>query len=86
MKALVRRPSPRLHEGIVDHIERVPIDYDLAVQQWEQYVALLQRYEWTTIEVSRADDCPDSVFVEDTMVVYKSAAIISRSRCCESQT
>jgi len=78
MKALVRRPSPRLHEGIVEHIERVPIDHNLAVQQWEQYVALLQRYEWTTIEVSRADDCPDSVFVEDTMVVYENVAMISR--------
>jgi len=78
MRALVRRPSPRLHEGIVDHIERVPVDYDLAVQQWEQYVAVLQRYEWETIEVAPAHDCPDSVFVEDTMVVYKNAAMISR--------
>jgi dimethylargininase len=78
MKALVRRPSPRLHEGIVEHIERVPIDHNLAVQQWEQYVGLLQRYGWTTIEVSRADDCPDSVFVEDTMVVYENVAMISR--------
>jgi dimethylargininase len=78
MKALVRRPSTRLPEGIVDHIERVPVDYDLAVQQWEQYVALLQRYEWQTIEVARAEDCADSVFVEDTMVVYKNVALISR--------
>ena len=44
-KALVRRPGPRLPEGIVDHIERVPVDYDLAVEQWEQYVAVLRRYE-----------------------------------------
>ena len=50
-KALVRRPSSRLHEGIVDHIERVPVDYELAVEQWEQYVALLGRYGWETIEV-----------------------------------
>jgi dimethylargininase len=78
MKALVRRPSPRLHEGIVDHIERVPVDYDLAVQQWERYVALLQLYEWETIEVTRADGCPDSVFVEDTMVVCKNVAMIAR--------
>ena len=77
-KALVRRPSPRLHEGIVDHIERVPVDYDLAVKQWEQYAALLRRYEWETIEVARADDCPDSVFVEDTMVVYRNVAMIAR--------
>jgi len=77
-KALVRRPGPRLPEGIVDHIERVPVDYELAVKQWEQYVALLRRYEWETIEVDRADDCPDSVFVEDTMVVYNRVAMISR--------
>jgi dimethylargininase len=78
VRALVRRPGPRLSEGIVDHIERVPIDYDLAVKQWEQYAALLLRHGWQTIEVPRADDCPDSVFVEDTMVVYNNVAMISR--------
>ena len=78
LRALVRRPSPRLPEGLVDHIERVPVDYDLAVKQWEQYVALLRRYAWETIEVARSDDCPDSVFVEDTMVVYNNVALISR--------
>jgi dimethylargininase len=77
-KALVRRPSPRLPEGIVDHIERVAVDYGFAVTQWEQYVAVLRRYEWEIVEVARADDCPDSVFVEDTMVVYQNAAMISR--------
>lgn len=77
-KVLVRRPSPRLHEGIVDHIERVPVDYGRAVKQWEQYVDMLRRYEWDTIEVAPADDCPDSVFVEDTMVVYRNVALISR--------
>lgn len=77
-RALVRRPSPRLAEGIVDHIERAPVDTALAVNQWEHYVALLRRYGWDTLEVAPADDCPDSVFVEDTMVVYKNAALICR--------
>lgn len=77
--ALVRRPSPRLHEGIVDHIERVPVDYELAVEQWEQYVALLRRYDWEPMEVASADDCPDSVFIEDTMVIYNDTAVIARS-------
>jgi dimethylargininase len=77
--ALVRRPSPRLHEGIVAHIERVPVHYELAVEQWEQYVALLRRYDWKPMEVASADDCPDSVFIEDTMVVYKNTAVIARS-------
>jgi hypothetical protein len=30
-RALVRRPSPRLAEGLLTHIERVPVDADLAV-------------------------------------------------------
>jgi dimethylargininase len=78
MRALVRRPSPRLAEGIVTHVERVAVDPDLAMRQWEDYVAALMTAGWQTIEVPSAEDCPDSVFVEDTMVVYRDLAVISR--------
>jgi dimethylargininase len=78
LKALIRRPGPRLAEGIVSHIERVPVDYPLAIKQWEHYVAALRRYDWETVEVPQADDCPDSVFIEDTMVVYRNVALIAR--------
>lgn len=78
MKALVRRPSPLLAEGIVTHIEREPVDLDLADAQWERYVATMNSHGWETIEVEPAKDCPDSVFVEDTMVVYDRTAVISR--------
>src|SRR5262245_44088117 len=84
-KALVRRPSSRLSEGIVEHIERVPVDYPLAVKQWEQYVVVLRRFGWETVEVAQANDCPDSVFVEDTMVVYKDVAMISSPRAASRQ-
>jgi dimethylargininase len=77
-KALVRRPSPRLAEGLVTHIEREKVDTDLAVEQWEAYVEALQAHGWETVEVAPEDDCPDSVFVEDTMVVYKTVAVIAR--------
>ena len=40
--ALVRRPSPRLAEGLVSHGERQPVDVELAMQQWDAYVAALQ--------------------------------------------
>ena len=40
-RALVRRPSPRLAEGLLTHIERVPVDVDLARQQWDGYVAAI---------------------------------------------
>lgn len=76
--ALVRRPSPRLAEGIVTHRERERVDYRLACIQWDGYLATLQANDWQTVEVPPALDCPDSVFVEDTMVVYKSVAVIAR--------
>jgi dimethylargininase len=78
MKALVRRPSPRLAEGIVTHVDRQPVDVALAVRQWEQYVEVLHAAGWETIEVPAAGDCPDSAFIEDTMVVFKNVAVIAR--------
>jgi dimethylargininase len=78
MKALVRRPSPRLAEGIVTHVDRQPVDVALAVRQWEQYVEVLYAAGWETIEVPAAGDCPDSAFIEDTMVVFKNVAVIAR--------
>ena len=76
--ALVRRPSPHLAEGIVTDRARQPVDYPLALQQWHAYVQILQAYGWHTVEVPPADDCPDSVFVEDTMLVYQNVAVIAR--------
>ncbi len=77
-RALVRRPSHRLAEGLLTHIERVPVDVDLARQQWDAYVAALNDEGWETIEVPPAPDCPDSVFVEDTVVVYADLAVMAR--------
>ena len=33
---------------------------------------------WETIEVPPADDCPDGVFVEDTVVMYGERAVVTR--------
>ncbi|MFD8073812.1 dimethylargininase [Streptomyces sp. NPDC059718] len=78
-KALVRRPGPRLAEGLVTHVERSPVDAGLAARQWEGYVAALRAHGWETVEVPAADDCPDGVFVEDTMVVFRNVALLARS-------
>lgn len=77
-QALVRRPSPRLADGLITHIERTPVDVDLALRQWEAYVQVLHDAGWSTIEVPPAPDCPDSAFIEDTMVVYRNVAVIAR--------
>jgi dimethylargininase len=77
--ALVRRPSPRLAEGLITHIDRSEhVDAELAQRQWVGYVDALRNAGWTTHEVPAAPDCPDSVFVEDTMVVYGDLAVICR--------
>ena len=60
------------------HQERVPVDLDLALAQWDGYVAALHDAGWETIEVPPADDCPDGVFVEDTVVMYGDRAVITR--------
>lgn len=77
-RALVRRPGPRLAEGLVAGPVRIPVDVDVAVRQWDGYVDALRAEGWQTIEVPPADDCPDAVFVEDTVVVYRDLAVISR--------
>jgi dimethylargininase len=75
--ALVRRPGPRLADGLVTHIERRDVDVDLAVGQWTTYVEAFRGAGWEPIEVPAADDCPDAVFVEDTVVVYDELAVIT---------
>jgi dimethylargininase len=77
-KALVRRPSGRLAEGIVTHLERTPVDAELAVHQWDGYVAALRENGWETVEVPPEEDAPDGVFVEDTVVVYRDVALLAR--------
>jgi dimethylargininase len=77
--ALVRRPGPRLADGLVTHLHRSEIDLGLAREQWDHYVDAFRQNGWATAEVPPADDCPDAVFVEDTMVVYGDVAVIARS-------
>ncbi|MER7490084.1 dimethylargininase [Streptomyces sp. NPDC126497] len=78
-KALVRRPSPCLAEGLVAHVEREGVDVGRAVEQWEAYAEALRAHGWETVEVDPADDCPGSVFVEDTVVMFRNVALIARS-------
>ena len=76
-RALIRRPSPKLAQGLVTHIDRRPIDIDLAGVQWQGYVDALTGNGWQTIAVPAALECPDSVFVEDSVVMYAGTAVVS---------
>ncbi len=74
--AIVRPPADTLADGQLTHIERVPVDLELANTQWDDYVALLSNAGWDIVEVPAAEGQPDSVFVEDTMVIFERLAVI----------
>lgn len=76
--ALVRLPATNLDEGLVTHIARSVIDPELADVQWEGYVSTLAGLGWDVVEVPVAPDAADSVFVEDTVVIFGDTAVITR--------
>ena len=76
--ALVRAPSSRLAEGIVTHIARSPLDVALAREQHAAYAEALAAVGWKIEPVPAAEDCPDSVFIEDTVVVFDDLAVLTR--------
>ncbi|WP_322090780.1 hypothetical protein [Clavibacter sepedonicus] len=77
--ALVRIPSSHLADGELTHLDRRPVDSELADQQWERYVLAFEEAGWSTREVPPADDHPDSVFVEDAVLVLGTTAVLLTS-------
>jgi dimethylargininase len=76
--ALVRRPSRRMADGIVTHVDRTPVDVDLAFEQHAGYLRALAAAGWTIHEVEPADELPDSAFIEDAVVVCEGLAVLTR--------
>ena len=76
--ALVRPPGPRLADGLTTHIERQEVDVVVARSQWEDYTRALAAHGWDLVHVPGADDCPDAVFIEDTVVMFRDTAVVTR--------
>ncbi|MEW6401140.1 MAG: arginine deiminase family protein [Chloroflexota bacterium] len=76
--AITRKVSPRFAECEITHIERVPIDLEIARAQHAEYVHALASLGCQIIELPKEADLPDSVFVEDTAVVLPEVAVITR--------
>lgn len=75
--ALVRRPGPRITEGLVTHIARGAVDPDRAARQHAAYRAALSAAGWEVREAEAADDFPDAAFVEDAAVVLGRRAVLT---------
>ncbi|KRE21145.1 dimethylargininase [Agromyces sp. Soil535] len=75
--ALVRIPASNLDEAELTHRERFPVDKARADEQWDNYCAALVAEGWDTIEVDAAPELADSVFVEDTVVLFGDLAVVT---------
>ncbi|MFI7125312.1 dimethylargininase [Nonomuraea sp. NPDC050153] len=76
--ALVRKPGPRIAEGIVTHLQREPVDDGRARHQHDAYVDALAAAGWRVTYVPDADELPDAPFVEDAVVVSGRLAVLTR--------
>jgi len=76
--ALTREVPARISECELTHLERVPIDRARAAEQHAEYEAALRAAGCVVEHLSPAPDLPDSVFVEDTAVVFDEVAVIAR--------
>lgn len=76
--ALVRRPASNLEQGQLTHLDRVPVDVALAQRQWDGYRRALENEGWRTVEVAAEPGLPDSVFIEDALVMFDDVAVLTR--------
>ena len=78
MLALTRAVPPTIDCCELTHLARSPIDYARAVAQHDAYEDALRRAGCEVRRLPDAPDFPDSVFVEDTAVVFDQVAVIAR--------
>ena len=79
MRIAVTRPVPEsLARCELTHLARIPIDYGVASAQHELYEEALRSLGCTVRHIPTAHDLPDSVFVEDVVIVLDEVAIVTR--------
>jgi dimethylargininase len=76
--AFTRGVPPAIERCELTHLAREPIDHGRAVAQHDEYEDLLRRLGCRVERLPDAPELPDSVFVEDTAVVFDDVAVIAR--------
>jgi dimethylargininase len=89
-RAFTRAVSPRIAECVLTHLKRQPIDHLRAAQQHAAYEQALAQAGFEVIRLPELPDHPDGVFVEDTAILLRDVAIITRpgalSRASETES
>jgi dimethylargininase len=76
--ALTRSVPASIQHCELTHLSREAIDHGHAVAEHAQYEAALERLGCRIQRLPDAPEQPDSVFVEDTAVVFDDLAVIAR--------
>ena len=76
--AITREVSSRFNECEITHIDRVPINVNVARAEHHEYIKVLKKLGCQVIELPDEPDLPDSVFVEDTAFILPEIAVITR--------
>ncbi len=75
---ITREVSRSIINCELTHLARTPIDVERARQQHAQYEAALKHLGVAVLSLPEQPDLPDSVFVEDTALVFDELAVILR--------
>ena len=78
MIAITRAVSRSINDCELTHLSREPIDVERAREQHAAYERALEAAGCAIVQLEEAADLPDSVFVEDTAIVFDEIAIVAR--------
>ena len=76
--AVTRAVSPSLAECELTHLAREAIDVARAAEQHAAYEDVLRRLGARVVHADPAPEHPDAVFIEDTAVVLRELAVLTR--------
>ncbi len=77
-KAIIRKPCKNVVNGISS--KKIQPNYNKLVEEHEFYTKTLNSLNLEVIRLNELENFPDSVFVEDTALIYKSICIILNPR------
>ncbi|MBA2727639.1 MAG: hypothetical protein H0U49_05650 [Parachlamydiaceae bacterium] len=81
--ALVRDLSDSFKDSLKLNTPTISIDLNLAKQQHENYIALLEKLVLKVIRLEADPNHPDCNFIEDTAIIVDGIAVISRMGALE---
>lgn len=83
--AFTRAVSSRIAECELTHLDRQPVDAQRAQAQHAVYEAALRDCGCEVRRLTELEECPDGVFVEDTVVVLDECAVLTRPGAASRQ-